>query len=89
MKPLFCVILTLLFVNSITAQWNADPVRNTPVAKSALREYIFGEAIADGNGGSIIPIIMYDAGNNARIYAKKITADGELLWGDSVASLLI
>lgn len=84
MKRIIVLLLLSMLFQRAFPQWNANTMLNTPVAKSTLPEYVFGEATGDGNGGSIIPMVA-DAGNgNYHIYAQRMSADGEALWGDSL-----
>lgn len=89
MKPVYLLAINILLLHSVMAQWNADPMRNTPVAKSISPEYVFGEAIGDGEGGSIIPFVANAGNNSFHIYAKRISSDGELVWGDSLNSVQV
>ncbi len=77
---LLIISITLLFVESVNAQWSPDPTLNNSVC-SALRDQSFPKMISDGAGGAIVT--WEDLRNDPLfpdVYTQRINAAGVIQW---------
>jgi hypothetical protein len=72
-------LITSFFASHLSAGWIKDARQNTPVC-TAKEEQHFPDLVSDGQGGMIIA--WHDARHENRdVFAQRVSADGEMLWG--------
>ncbi len=83
------IIFSALSLSSAFAQWSTDPLVNTRVTASGANEPFPGSpgnpsSVSDGMGGVII---TYGNFTKEELYAQRIDASGNLMWGSNGITL--
>ena len=77
----------LIYCQNIFAQWNSDPLINTPVCVWDSNQQR-AEIISDNKGGAIIAWFDFRMGN-ADIFIQRLDSDGNQKWGNGGKAVCI